>query len=273
MAYISQPRRVQDSGMNEPKKLSSLQELIFDAPLYAVYEMPQGHFHLKDNLEGYCVGCRQQSIFKRTGKSVLEGIPRPNGGTSCGEIAYRCARDNEHMIRIQVRVKKETIEKYGQYPPFADVAHGELRSRRKGLSEQDGREFYRAIGLESHGVGIGSFVYMRRIFERVIKNIFDEVKEKEGWTEADYPGRIDERITLLKDHLPSFLVKNARLYSILSLGIHELDEQACLDFFDVARNSITFILDEAQRRKEEEEERRAAEHAISSYKPATRVSG
>jgi hypothetical protein len=176
-------------------------------------------------------------------------------------------------MRIQVRISRETIEKYGQYPSYGDVANGELRSKRKGLSEQDGREFYRAVGLASHGVGIGSFVYMRRIFERVIRNIFDEVKEKEGWTEQEYTGRrMDERIELLKEHLPSFLVRNARLYSILSRGIHELDEQDCLQFFEIARSSIIFILDEAQRRKEREEERRAAELAIASYKPHASVS-
>ena len=44
--------------------------------------------------------------------------------------------------------------------------------------------------------------------------------------------------------LPSFLVENKSMYSILSLGIHELNEQTCLEHFDTLRVGIEIILDE-----------------------------
>ena len=40
------------------------------------------------------------------------------------------------------------------------------------------REFTKAIGLAANGVGIGSFVYLRRIFENLVFQAFDEAKKE-----------------------------------------------------------------------------------------------
>jgi len=62
---------------------------------------------------------------------------------------------------------------------------------------------------------------------------------------------MDDKIDLLKNHLPEILVDNKRVYNILSLGIHELSEKACLAFFDVLKQGIILILeDEAKLRRE-----------------------
>ena len=64
-------------------------------------------------------------------------------------------------------------------------------------------------------------------------------------TEEQYnKSRMDEKIKLLANHLPTFLVENKSIYSVLSLGIHELDETTCLDNFDTLRVGIEIILDE-----------------------------
>ena len=56
--------------------------------------------------------------------------------------------------------------------------------------------------------------------------------------------RMDQKIGLLSTHLPDFLVENKSMYSILSKGIHELDEETCLIHFDSLRVGIEIILDE-----------------------------
>jgi hypothetical protein len=133
----------------------------------------------------------------------------------------------------------------------------------------DATEFHKAIGLAAHGVGIGSYVYLRRIFERLIKGRFDEFKETEKWSEEDFlKVRMHERIELLKEHLPEFLVRNKKVYSILSLGVHELDEKVCLEFFPVLRSSIVVILEEDKRKLEELRRQQDLEKAISKFKPS-----
>ena len=63
---------------------------------------------------------------------------------------------------------------------------------------------------------------------------------------------MDEEIPLLKDLLPSFLVENRKMYSILSKSIHELSEEECLAAFNVVRLGIELILDEKIEKKEKE---------------------
>ena len=68
---------------------------------------------------------------------------------------------------------------------------------------------------------------------------------------------MDEKIEMLHSYLPSFLVENKTMYSIMSLGIHELNQQTCLAHFDTLRVGIEIILDEKLeiiKRKEKIEE-------------------
>jgi len=55
---------------------------------------------------------------------------------------------------------------------------------------------------------------------------------------------MSERIELLKNHLPTFLVENKSLYGILSVGIHSLKEEDCLTYFETVKVGIELILDE-----------------------------
>ena len=126
------------------------------------------------------------------------------------------------------------------------------------------KEFSKAIGLVSHGVGIGSFVYLRRIFEHLIEEAHQEAIKNESWNEENYnKSRMDEKIVLLKDYLPDFLVKNSFIYSILSKGIHQLSEAECLKHFDAVRLGIELILDEKLERLNREAKIREAEKSIS----------
>jgi hypothetical protein len=106
--------------------------------------------------------------------------------------------------------------------------------------------------LHAHGVGIGAFVYLRRIIERLIENAHIQAKGYSGWDEEVYSnvGGTKERITLLKEYLPETLVNNKIVYSILSKGIHELNENECKRIFPVMKTSIELILDEELARVE-----------------------
>jgi hypothetical protein len=183
-------------------------------------------------------------------------------------LLIRCARNGTHTVYFHLLIVDRAIQKTGQYPSFADIAVDESKTYRSVLSREDASEFHKAIGLAAHGVGIGSFVYIRRIFERLIRRRFDEFKAQEGWADEEYERRRTvERIELLADHLPPYLVQNKKLYAILSQGIHELDEQACLSFFEVARASTVIILDEDKRKKEEEAQHEKLKNAIAAYAP------
>ena len=75
--------------------------------------------------------------------------------------------------------------------------------------------------------------------------------------------RMEDKIQALKDHLPKFLVDNKSLYSILSTGIHQLNEEDCLSYFDTVRAGIEIILDEKLEEIKRQEKMKIAQQKIS----------
>ena len=161
-------------------------------------------------------------------------------------VQIKCKRtDTIFYYYLLSNHQKKTITKIGQYPSVADFHISEIKQYSKLLSNEKLREFTRAIGLAANGVGIGSFVYLRRIFEYLIHEAFAICKEDGVINEEEFKrARMDQKIELLSTHLPDFLVSHKSMYSILSKGIHELNEETCLKHFDTLRVGIEIILDE-----------------------------
>jgi hypothetical protein len=112
----------------------------------------------------------------------------------------------------------------------------------------------RAVGLTSHGIGAGSFVYLRRVFEFLLQDAFERAKSNSSIDEDEYnTSRVVEKIKLVKDYLPSFMSGNTQTYGILSKGVHELSEEECLKHFELMKETIICILEEALEKKEKEE--------------------
>ena len=201
--------------------------------------------------------------FKKSYKNIIEDF-MINGGYRT--INAKCKRYNDlFTFSIFYNAEKRLLQKIGQYPSIADFHIYEIKQYDKLLSNDVLKEFTKAIGLAANGVGIGSFVYLRRIFENLILESFEEAK-REGKVEEETFSRskIDKKIELLKDYLPPFLVKNKSIYSILSKGIHELDENTCLEYFETMKLGIEIILDQKlekkkQKDKEEEAKKRIAQ--------------
>lgn len=175
---------------------------------------------------------------------------------------FTCARNKSHKIAFFFFVNSYELQKIGQFPSMIDFNRYKLDKYRKFLQDDYYTELNRAIGLFSHEVGIGSFVYLRRIFERLIQEAYLEA-EKTGWSDEEFSKRrMDEKIKVLKDFLPEKLVKNRIIYSILSKGIHELTEETCVDLFSVIKMGIELILDEKIAKEEREKKEKEIELEI-----------
>lgn len=89
--------------------------------------------------------------------------------------------DNTHHLDYIVLAYGNKLKKIGQFPSVADLIFPELKEYRKVMTEEDGKEFKRAVGLFASGIGIGSFVYLRRIFECIILTASQKAKRKKKW--------------------------------------------------------------------------------------------
>lgn len=215
--------------------------------------------------DGYCPYCKASTTF--TGASTSPGLNRAPEKVISGIVTYeaKCARNDMHVLRMYVQFANGKMAKIGQYPSVATLAEGVLKKYTKVLPEEDRQEFARAIGLAAHGIGIGSFVYLRRIFERLIERRFKEHRDERGWADEDFVlRRMDEKIELLQEFLPDFLVTNRKTYKILSLGIHGLDEATCLAMFTVLQSSILIMLDEDEERRQKELQKKAVQAELNA---------
>lgn len=186
------------------------------------------------------------------------------------EIILRCKRYND-LFHFFIHIEKDehgntiSISKVGQYPSIADLHIKQIHRYDKVLSKEKMKELTKAIGLAANGIGIGSFVYLRRIFEHLIFEAFQFAKNDNlDFDETKFnTSKMDGKIKSLRGYLPTFLVENHSIYGILSKGIHELSEEDCKSYFTILRESIELILDEKLEQLQKDKKKKEISSALN----------
>lgn len=226
----------------------------FDLPIYTPIRITSENeenlrflMSSRETIDAYHPGLKENTTYSVSpcNSNHSDYFIKYGGINSC---TLTCLRTKETFF-YYIHFNKETgiFQKIGQFPSIADFHISQIKKYDKILSKDRLKEFTRAIGLAANGVGIGSFVYLRRIFEELIEEAHKKAKidTDHEWDEETYnKQRMAEKIEILKHHLPAFLVENKILYSILSVGIHNLKEDECLAYFETVKVGIELILDE-----------------------------
>lgn len=244
--------------MNDESKIISKHDFYFETPLYDIIafdELEEGVF--LGDVDGYNTvrGC--DTTFSIASTRLQSNYYEDY--FNFYRVTLKCKRYDTDKLRFFIFCDGERVVKIGQYPSLADIQFAEIGKKYdKHLSKEHLFEFKRAIGLAANGVGVGSFVYLRRIFENLIKEAFNENKHSLKIDEDTFKAkRMPERVVELKDFLPSQLVEMKKVYSVLSDGIHNLSEEDCLQYFSVLKLSIELIIDQkieiALKQKRDEE--------------------
>lgn len=267
-------------GQKSDPYLKSPKAFHLEMPLYHEYNISDNDIAeavynclmFDGKIDAYCIWCKKESIFdthssfsvvsKYVSESNLSAwIDR---GDLIKRVVHKCNRNKEHEYFSYYIKDSQSFRKFGQWPSVADFQIPQVEKYRNILGDEQYKELTKGIGLASHGVGIGAFPYLRRIFENLIEESHLLAKKDSSEFREEYyeKARIVEKIILLKDFLPEFLVKNRVLYAILSKGIHELTENDCLLYFEVVKTGIEQILDEKIHQKEKSEKAAKAGDAI-----------
>jgi hypothetical protein len=200
-------------------------------------------------------------------RMVLSGMEKQVLARRLFVVPFTCTRDDRHTICFIVRVDDGVVCKIGQWPSVADLKTPGIKKYQKALDKERYRELSRAIGLRAHGVGIGAFVYLRRIFEDLIEEAHQNARSKAGWDENDFVrGRMDEKVLAVAGELPDVVVESRGIYAILSKGIHDLTEAECLTLFEPIEQAIEVILDAKLEAKEREEKRAKIVKSVGAMK-------
>lgn len=239
--------------------------LLYELALYEEVELTYDAFpnlsHSGERHDAYCVECAQFSTMKAMS---TESRRTPYvGGVEMHRwmnVEVQCGRVDGHKQRFYFLNTRGWVMKIGQYPSLRDIAAGNLGRIRRVMNDTDKKELSTAIGLHAHGVGVGAFVYLRRIVERMV--IAAELAA--GRTPERGEGVMD-RIKALPDKLPDFLVENAYLHGILSKGVHELGEDECKAGFAVVRAAIEQVFDDRLADLQRQEAKDRTKKALNNY--------
>jgi hypothetical protein len=233
---------------------------IFQLPLYSKINFGTDQekefidlMRFKGTINEYSPTLKENTTYRIDSNPSFEVNPAYNHYISSyigfKSFALSCVRISQKMMVFTNITAADNggyyIEKIGQSPSLADLQIAKIADYSRVLDNEKLKEFSKAIGLTTHGIGIGSFVYLRRIFEYLIDEAHIKAKTESNWDENTYNlARVNDKIKILSQNLPDFLVQNKELYSILSKGIHELTEDECLQNFDIVKVGIELILDE-----------------------------
>lgn len=248
----------------------SVQSLCLEQSLYAEVQLnPERDARYLELLkfgalqfDAHCVYCNKGSTFKtlsdRAPPDVAEIQRMANFNDPAKKTYHRlqleggqfalhlgCSRNPYHLYSYfffynQIQA---ILMKIGQTPSIEDVAGADIERYRKILGNEFA-ELRRATGLFAHGIGIGSFVYLRRIFETLVESARLTADPK-GEREAEFKKMgMAERVKELAAHLPPAVVKYKETYGILSKGLHELTESECKKYFPIVRASIISMLEQ-----------------------------
>ena len=267
--------------MKQVSDIESPESFFLQAPLYTYYSYDGNSnkhaeiiLQLVDYgkpIDAYCPFCQKDSPFlpnrstidrhisefNPSAKEELRAIDKPLEilNTFICPRGAKLTNSDSHNIQIRWILHRSYIVKIMQYPSTYDISAGKIK-KYNGILADYHSEFSRAISLASNGVSIGAFVYLRRILEKLVEDAHTIEKQTPEWNEDEYNrSRFQDKIKSLSHQLPAFLVDNAKIYGLISKGVHELSEGECASMYPIMETSIELILnqklhDEEQKEKE-----------------------
>ena len=252
-----------------------LNEELFLTPLYKKIEIDKEDSYLElfpynnFKLELYCPICKYRRIFTFINYSSIMAIgnnriPYLSSENIKGVIEknkffhFSGEDEKSHDLRIYFRsIDENHIEKIGQYPSIYDM-NQEINDKKflKMLDEEYIDYYKTACSLYSFNTCIGAMTYLRRIFEKILIDTFEENKDNLKMTLDEYQLlRMEDKVKNLKEYLPSIMYESGfnKIYSKISDGIHNLTEEECSNIFIVLKNGIEEILQSKMEQKEKRE--------------------
>lgn len=246
----------------------------FDRAQYATWYLQDGGPEAI-TFDTYCIHCRQDTPFRISPRPASSrGIGPITKNAPALSIIYATCQRAHHVYTYVILKLPKILMKIGQYPSSATIGFNDLRPIEKSLDKLDREELGAALGLFSHETAIGAFVYLRRVFERMIARAHERKKAESGAIPNFDSMPMEERIKHLRGELPARVVNQSKVFSILSLGLHELSEDKCRAYFPALKAVIFQMLEQEEHTRKaalaEKETDRAIDAILSAEGGAKR---
>ena len=226
------------------------------------------------NIDSFCITCKKDYAFNYKSNYLL--IPEEYKNYNQYQdylhkniffVTFLCSKchSQENSFLFRFDEEKNYLYKIWQYPSKIDLTINDWKWYEKLLWEKYYKELKESMILNSHWFSIWAFVHLRRIFEHIIFETFNENKDTLNKELNDFIKlKMEHKIDLLRDYLPKFLVSHKVIYWILSKHIHELEKEECSKNFMIIKWWIELILDERVKLLEEKKKEEELSKWISS---------
>ena len=245
-------------------------------------KVPGDHWILKTpDLQLHCPShkCGEVRFFEL--RDTLE--PFPNWKEKDVFLTYTCRNCKEGSKTYALGVCRKifgygSAEKYGEMPAFGPP----LPPRLLKMVGDDRDLLLKGRSAENQGLGIGAFVYYRRVVENQKDRLLAEIRDAAVRLNADEEllssidlaikeTRFSEALKLVKDAIPDGLkVKGQNplrlLHRALSKGVHVLDDTECLERAQAVRRVLTKLVSNIAQITKEERELDEAVNKLQSIK-------
>lgn len=219
-------------------------------------------------IELHCATCNGIRFFAYLGTAAYIGKREPSS-SFLNYLCRNCRRATKAFAvsyRFDEKSGKWCVFKYGEDPSFGPPTP----ARAITLIGPDREEFLKGRRCENQGLGVGAFVYYRRVVENQKGRIFDEIIRVsrhlgaaealiEELEKAKTENQFTKAVEAIKLVIPQSLLVNGYnpltlLHSALSEGVHQLSDEQCLELASSVRVVLIELADRlAQAMKDEAE--------------------
>ena len=246
-------------------------ELLQNKGVYAnikevLFEDYKGLYNQIDGIKSldlYCPHCSVEKTFVYDSKKEIDNFGRHTevknqalyGYSDIIIIGFKCPTC-EKKICFVLYYDGQKLIKIGQYPSLKDVDRNEINKYKKIklIDEEYFEELKKAEVCASESYYVASFLYLRRVFENLITNIYKENQEEIGEERDSFNKMfLEDKLKLLKPFLAIEKDVCQSLYKLLSEGVHNLPEDQCEQNYELLKIILLGILEEQESKKRKKE--------------------
>jgi hypothetical protein len=232
-------------------------------------------------IELHCSVCNGQRFFAATKNTDYIGNREPINLF----LSYVCRNCRKCYKTFAIAgtfnktVGKWVLFKYGEDPAFGPPTP----ARAITLIGPDREQFLKGRRCENQGLGVGAFVYYRRVVENQKNRIFDEILRVSQHLSTDgqllqeleaakNEVQFTKAVETIKHALPQSLLVNGYnplllLHSALSAGVHEHSDEECLEFASSIRIVLVEFAERLAQAMKDEAELNEAVNRLANKKP------
>ena len=177
---------------------------------------------------------------------------------------FSCTNNDSHnyhmIISVELNDGRFIVRKVGQNPSMLTIKGFDFDKYKKELEKINAYNDYKKADLcNAEHFYVGAYAYLRRIFEKMINRYLTGLEIKYN--------HMNTKIDVTKDKFNPRIQKMLKnLYGILSVSIHELDEEKSKEYYEYLKAIIDIQLEYEKTEDEKENQTKSLEATLNKIK-------